>query len=396
MIAAAQHVEPSRQVAPRRPLRVALFSGNYNYVRDGANQALNKLVAYLEAEHGADMRVYSPTTDTPAFEPAGTLVSVPSVAIPGRSEFRLALGLPRRVRADLERFAPDLVHVSAPDFLGVAAQKWAHARSIPVIASLHTRFETYFAYYGLGGVRRWAERHLARFYGRSDYVLVPNAAIQQEMIAQRDDGHIRIWGRGVDRTRFDPARRDMRWRRANHIADDEIAILFFGRLVLEKGIDEFVAVVRGLRDAGLRVRPLVVGEGPARDRLIVALPDAILTGHLAGDELGRAIASADVMVNPSTTEAFGNVVLEAMAAGRPVVSADAPSARALIEPGATGLLCPPGNIDAYVAAVRRLVEAPQERRRLSRAARAASAAFTWSVALSAVVSVYAEAVGQGI
>ncbi len=395
MIAAAQHIEPMRDVAPRRALRVALFSGNYNCVADGANQALNKLVAYLENEQGADVRVYSPTISRPAFEPAGTLVSVPSFAIPGRSEYRLAFGLPSKIRDDLERFAPDLVHVSAPDFLGVAAQKWAREKGIPVIASLHTRFETYFDYYGLGMFRGWAERHLARFYDRSDYVLVPNSAIQQEMTAHRDDGHIRIWGRGVDRARFDPARRDMAWRRASHIADDEMAVMFFGRLVLEKGVDDFVAVVRGLRDAGLKVRPLIVGEGPAHERFATALPDAVFTGHLAGDELGRAVASADVMVNPSTTEAFGNVVLEAMAAGRPVVSADAPSARALIEPGATGLLCPPGNIDAYVAAVRRLVEAPQERRRLSRAARAASATFTWSVALSAVASVYAEAVGQG-
>lgn len=373
----------------RRPLRVALFSGNYNYTRDGANQALNMLVAHLEQD-GADVRVYSPTSDTPAFEPAGTLISAPAVTIPGRSEFKLAVGLSPRLRRDLEAFSPDIVHVSAPDFLGVAAQKWAKARGIPVVASLHTRFETYFSYYGLSLLRRWAERHLARFYGRSDYVLVPNRPILDEMA--RPDGHVRLWGRGVDRARFDPARRDMGWRQAAGIADDEIAVLFFGRLVLEKGVDDFATIVRRLQDQGIRARPLVVGEGPAHARLARALPDAVFTGHLAGDELGRAVASADVMINPSVTEAFGNVVLEAMAAGLPVVSADAPSARALIDPDRTGLLCPPGDVAAYADAVRRLIALPSEGRRLSMAARAATAAFTWTAALAAVAAVYAEAV----
>ena len=84
--------------APARPLRIVLYSGNYNYVRDGANQALNRLVAFVERQ-GCNVRVYSPTSDTPAFEPAGTLVSVPSLSIPGRDEYRVALGVPDRQSA---------------------------------------------------------------------------------------------------------------------------------------------------------------------------------------------------------------------------------------------------------------------------------------------------------
>ena len=93
-------------------MRIALFSGNYNYIREGANQALNRLVRYLENKAGHSVRVYSPVTDTPAFEPAGTLVPVPSIALPVRSEFRLALGLPRVIRRDLRSFSPQVVHVS--------------------------------------------------------------------------------------------------------------------------------------------------------------------------------------------------------------------------------------------------------------------------------------------
>ena len=154
-------------------LRVALFSGNYNYVRDGANQALNKLVRHL-LDAGVSVRVYSPTTDTPAFPPEGDLVSVPALPVPGgRAEYKFALGLPKRTRADLEAFAPDLVHLSAPEFLGHAAVKWAKRRGIPTLASLHTRFETYPRYYGLGFIEPWLIRRLTRFYNSVDRVMVP-------------------------------------------------------------------------------------------------------------------------------------------------------------------------------------------------------------------------------
>ena len=107
-------------------LRIALFSGNYNYVRDGANQALNRLVGYL-LRKGAQVRVYSPTTDTPAFDPTGDLVSVPSVPIPGRAEYQLAVSLSPRVRRDLDRFQPNIVHVAAPDIVAHRAVTWARA-----------------------------------------------------------------------------------------------------------------------------------------------------------------------------------------------------------------------------------------------------------------------------
>ena len=122
-------------------LRIALFSGNYNMTVDGANKALNRLVEYLQRQ-GATVRVYSPTTDTPAFEPQGTLVSLPSVAIPTRPEYRWPLGIDARVRADLDSFDPHVLHISAPDWSARAAVRWARGRGIPVLASVHTRFET--------------------------------------------------------------------------------------------------------------------------------------------------------------------------------------------------------------------------------------------------------------
>ena len=313
-------------------MRVALFTGNYNYVREGANQALNRLVGWLEGA-GHQVRVYSPVTDTPAFEPAGTLIPVPSIPLPVRSEFRLAPRLPAAIRRDVAAFAPDIVHVATPDLLGTRAQGLARKLGVPIVASLHTRFEAYLDYYGLGWAGKALEAHLRRFYRKSDCVLVPNAALAGEMRRLRGDDAVRIWSRGVDRARFSPQWRDPAWRRAQGWADEDVVLLFFGRLVVEKGVEAFVETAQRLRR---RVRVLAVGAGPAAERF-APLGDAVLAGHLDGDDLSRAVASADILLSPSTTEAFGNVVLEAMAAGLAVVSADAPSARALITDGETGL-----------------------------------------------------------
>ncbi len=368
-------------------MRIALFSGNYNYVREGANQALNRLVDYVESERGAAVRVYSPVTDTPAFAPAGTLVPVPSVTLPVRTEFQLALGLPRRIRRDVERFAPELIHVSTPDILDTRAQTLAARLGVPVVASLHTRFESYLEHYRLGWTRPLVEAHLRRFYRRSAHVLVPNNALLTDMRRLRGDDRVSVWSRGVDHHLFDPIRRDLGWRRAHGIGDDELVVLFFGRLVIEKGVRTYVAAVRELKACGHRVRPLVVGAGPAAADF-AALPDAVMTGHLDGPALATAVASADVLLAPSDTEAFGNVVLEAMACGLAVVSADAPSARTLIDDRRSGLLCPPARPGGFAEAVAALAASPDLRRQLGSEARRASLTYSWEAASASVADVY--------
>lgn len=371
-------------------LRIALFSGNYNYLKEGANQALNRLVRYLEEEAGHTVRVYSPVTDTPAFEPAGTLIPVPSVQLPFRREFQLALRLDDATKADIRAFAPDLVHVSTPDILGFRAQAFARELGRPIVASLHTRFEDYPAYYGLGWTKPLIEIPLRRFYRAADHVLVPTSALARDMMATRGDDRVRVWSRGVDRTLFDPARRDFAWRRQWGWVDDDVAILFFGRLVAEKEVATFVSVVERLQRRHASLRVLVVGAGPAA-RQFERLRAPVMTGHLQEADLARAVASADILLNPSTTETFGNVVLEAMAAGLPVVGADVASTAALVSHDISGMLCTPGDTDAYISAVDALIASPPRRIAMGEAARAASADYSWTAASRAVEQSYRDA-----
>ncbi|SCW67239.1 Glycosyltransferase involved in cell wall bisynthesis [Sphingobium faniae] len=371
-----------------RPLRVALFSGNYDCVRDGANQALNRLVAYLLNRVGAQVRIYSPTAPRKAFESVGDIHSVRSLSIPGRPEYRLALGLTRAARCDLEAFAPDVIHLSAPDLLGRQAQKHARRQGIPVVASLHTRFETYLDYYRLSVLRPMIMRYLDRFYGESDRILAPTPPIARDMAARIGGEKVGIWGRGVDPASFRPGLRDDGFRSAHGYAAEDVVPLFFGRLVLEKGLGVFVEAVAEIRARGHAVRPLIVGEGPARGWLAERMPNATFMGHLAGEVLGRAVASADLLINPSVTEAFGNVNLEAMASGLAVISADVSSASALISHGRTGLLVPAAQVNGYVDAAIGLMMDRGRRLAIGAAAAAEASRHRWEDVLEDVAGAY--------
>src|ERR1700761_2582474 len=132
--------------ASARPLRVALITSSYDYIKDGVALTLNRLVRYLETQ-GVDVLVFAPTSDMPAFTGAGSIVYVPSMPLPGRPEYRLALGMPEAVRLKLETFAPDIMHIAVPDLLGRRALKLAEQLRIPAVATYHTRYETYLKHY---------------------------------------------------------------------------------------------------------------------------------------------------------------------------------------------------------------------------------------------------------
>ena len=371
-------------------LRVAFFSGNYNYTRDGANQAQNLLVDHL-LRAGVAVRVYSPTVPNPAFPARGDLVDVPAFPmIGGRGEYRLGRGLPAKPRHDLEAFAPNLVHVSAPEFLGHAAVTWARRRGIPVVSAVHTRFETYFRYYGVAFLEPAILALLRRFYNRADRVLVPTPSIATLIEGFGVTTPVSLWPRGVNHARFRPQARDLAWRRSLGIADDEVAVGFLGRLVLEKGLDVFGEVIGALERRGIRHRVLVVGEGPARAAFAEQVPHAAFAGFQSGDDLGRAVASMDVLFNPSVTETWGQVTSEAMAAGVPVVAARATGAMDLIVDGETGFLVTPQQIEGYAEALGRLIQDADLRAAFGTASHARAAGFRWDTANQAVLDAYLE------
>jgi glycosyltransferase involved in cell wall biosynthesis len=368
-------------------LRIALFSGNYNYVRDGANQALNRLVEHL-LRRGASVRIYSPTVARPALPPMGEVVHVPAMPIPGRPEYKFPLGLPPAAKADIARFRPNIFHIASPDLLCHRAASLARRRGIPVVASVHTRFETYMRYYGLAFLEPLVEAILRRLYRRCDAIFAPSDSMAQLLREQRMNWDVGIWTRGIDTAVFHPGRRDLSWRRALGIEDDVPAIGFVGRLVMEKGLDVFSDTIDRLERRQVRHKVLVVGKGPAREWFERRLPNAVFAGFQEGSDLGRAVASMDMLFNPSVTETFGNVTLEAMACGLPVVAACATGSESLVDDRVTGRLIRPGASEAFAEALAFYCRDQAARAAAGQAGRAASRRYGWDEVNDELVDAY--------
>ena len=374
-------------------LRIALFSGNYNYIRDGANQALNRLVSYL-LKSGAAVRIYSPTTDTPAFPATGDLIRIPSLAFPGRSEYRFPLALSPRVRRDLKAFNPNLVHISSPDVVGHRAVSYARTHNLPVVASVHTRFETYPRYYGLAFLEPVLEAMLRRLYRRCDTIVAPSESMAQVLRDQRMSFDVGIWTRGVDREIFNPEKRDTMWRRSLGFPDDEPVIGFIGRLVMEKGLDVFSETIEKLERRGVKHKVLVVGDGPARGWFEGRLTNGVFVGFQKGNDLGRAVASMDMLFNPSVTETFGNVTLEAMACRLPVVAALATGSQSLVKDGESGRLIRPGAASAFADALQYYCEDRAAREAAGIAGERAADRYGWDQVNQALLDTYLRVLRQ--
>jgi phosphatidylinositol alpha 1,6-mannosyltransferase len=369
-------------------LRVALFSGNYNYVRDGANQALNRLSGYLLSQ-GAKVRIYSPKSKTPAFPSIGKVVGVPAIPFPGRGEYRVPLGIPWKVQRDLKEFGANMFHISSPEFLGHRAVTLARKWDIPVVASVHTRFETYFRYYNMAFMEPFVEAMIRRLYRRCDAIFAPSESMAQVLREQRMSYDVGIWSRGVETDIFSPARRNMDWRRSIGIADDEVVICFIGRIVMEKGLDVFAESMDALQRRGVKARVLVIGEGPAREWFTSRLQDnALFIGFQRGEDLARAIASSDMLLNPSVTETFGNVTLEAMACGLPVVAARATGSLSLVEDNITGRLIRPGANESFAQALQYYCANLDARAAAGAAGRSVSERYAWDAVNHALVEGY--------
>ncbi|MGZ8360955.1 MAG: glycosyltransferase family 4 protein [Allosphingosinicella sp.] len=374
-------------------LRVAIVTGNYNYVRDGANQALNRFADYL-LRMGAAVRVYSPTVKEPAFEPRGDLVHIPYFPFPGRSEYKIGYAIPPRVKKDLRAFRPDIVHVASPEILGHRAVTLARKWDLPVVASVHTRFETYPRYYGMAFLEPVVLAILRRFYRRCDAIFAPSDSMAQLLRDQRMNYDVGIWTRGIDREIFNQGRRDLAWRRSLGIEDDMPTIGFVGRLVMEKGLDVFSDTIDRLARRKVRHKVLVVGDGPARDWFEKRLPDAVFVGLKEGPDLGRAVASMDMLFNPSVTETFGNVTLEAMATGMPVVAAIATGSQSLVTDGVTGRLIRPGACDQFSAALEHYCRDEKARRAAGKAGCLVSEHYGWDEVNQELVDAYIRIIRQ--
>lgn len=378
-----------------KELRVALFTGNYNHIRDGVSLTLNRLVKYLE-EQNIPVMVFAPSIDNPPIDHYGELVvtpSIPMLLVPGRTEYRIATHLSKKAKKKLEEFNPTLVHVATPDGLGIGAAKWAKKHNLPRVTSYHTHFLSYASYYKwyLYPIVPVVMRIFDWFYRQFSQTYVPTQSMIDELKKIGIPGNMKIWARGIDLDLFNPEKRDMEWRRKVGFADDDIVVTFVSRLVWEKELRTYIDSVKNLKKINPKVRAMVVGDGPAREEAESLLPEAHFTGFATGEDLARAYASSDVFLFPSHTETFGNVTLEAMASGLPCIVADAIGSKSLVDDGVNGYHAEKESVEDFTSKLKLVIEDEEKRLAMAAKSREMAMDYQWDKINGGLVENYREA-----
>lgn len=363
-------------------MRIALVTETFLPKVDGIVHTLCRLLEHLEARGHASLLI-APQGGPDRFA-ATPVLGVPGLRLPFYPELRLAL--PHNLRAPLADFQPDVVHILNPLSLGLAGLIWARRAGVPVLASYHTDLPGFAARWGLGILRPaiWAATRLV--HNQFDLTLSPSRVTQTEL-RRHGFERVQVWGRGVDGRLFNPGRRSAALRRRLSGGRPEAPLLLYvGRLSPEKRVDW----LRPVLDRVPGARLVVVGDGPERSSLqaLFAGTPTTFLGYLRGEALAEVYASADVFVFPGANETLGNVVLEAMASGLPVVAPRSGGLLDHVEHGRHGLLFEPDDAADCLQRVQQVVHHPEWARALGAAGRRHAEAAPWSAALDGLLAHY--------
>jgi glycosyltransferase involved in cell wall biosynthesis len=269
--------------------------------------------------------------------------------------------------------------ISTPGPVGLTALLAAKMLNLQTSGIYHTDFPQYVRILTEDSfLESVAWRYMHWFYGQLDTVFVNSEEYRQSWIKRGfDSAKLKIFPRGLDTELFHPARREPAFFERFGACNGEVRLLYVGRISREKDLDLLAAAYRRLRNEGLPIQLFVVGHGPYFEAFAKSLPEAFFTGYLAGDDLATAYASADVFVFPSTTDTFGNVILEAQACGLPVVVSDSGGPKELVEDKANGLITKSHDVEDFTRAIRALVTDSALRERMGESARNSITDRSW-------------------
>ena len=307
-----------------------------------------------------------------------TLAAEWSLPLPTSEHIELRFPSILDVLRRVESARPDVIQVATPGPVGACGLAVAKLLGIPVVGSYHTELGPYALHLTRDLlVAEAMSSYVDWFYGRCDAVLAPTVAVADQLVARGVARHVDVWSRGVDTSQFTPAKRSEQLR-ASLVGDGTVLALSVGRLSPEKRLDVLLRSVELAAADIPGLRLVVVGEGPARATLeAAASPGVTFLGELRGEELAAAYASADIFCFPSTTDTFGQVLLEASASGLPVIAASAGGATELVTANVSGVIVEADDPEALARAITELALDRERRSELARGGRSMALARTW-------------------
>ncbi len=375
----------------RRLFRVAMVTETYPPEINGVANSVARVVEGLRARRHM-VQVVRPNQG--GHEHQGQQngqqdVLTRGMAIPMYGQLRMGLPSGALLARQWTAWRPDIVHIATEGPLGWSALHAATRLKLPVCSDFRTNFHAYSQFYGVSWLSQPIMAYLRHFHNRCHATMVPTVALKKQLVAKGLQA-LSVVARGVDTQLFAPSRRSAALRQQWGVGDADPVALYVGRLAPEKNLGLVLQAFQELRSVQPRARLVVVGNGPSRTDLEARCRNAIFAGFRTGEDLAAHYALSDLFLFPSLTETFGNVTLEAMASGLPVLAFDDAAAGQLISHGTHGLLAARGDAAAYVQLARDFAANPGAARGLGEAARQCALELGWENILLKIEAVYAE------
>ncbi|WP_379133377.1 glycosyltransferase family 4 protein [Paenibacillus sp. sgz500958] len=371
-------------------MRLALFTDTYLPQTNGVARTLNRLTGHLH-RRGIEHLLFTPkpAPEKDTAEPVRSITSIPFFLYP---ECRLALPSMSSIQNELKSFLPDILHMATPFNLGITGLRYAQKQNLPHVVSYHTHFDRYLEYYRMKRIIPLYWKYMKWFHRSCDTILAPS---QETISSLRSHGFtgLKLWSRGIDCSLYTPEKRSEAVHERYGITAP-LLLLYVGRIAPEKDISTLLQAMRQLpQSTAAQVHLLVVGDGPLLSELRAqATGNITFAGAKFGEELAELYASADLFVFPSCTETFGNVVLEAMASGLPVLTANAGGTRDLVVPGVNGSLFEPRSSESLVKEICNMSAQPGLRSTMGMEGRKLALGRSWEHIFDELIRDYEEVI----
>jgi glycosyltransferase involved in cell wall biosynthesis len=384
-------------IEPENPsMRIAVVTETWPPEVNGVALTLSKLIHQLSLrKHTIQLiRPRQDKFDIGAVNAGWSEILLRGLPIPKYPQLKLGFPSKKSLIKAWSVKRPDLVHIATEGPLGWSALQAARVLRLPVTSDFRTNFQSYSKHYGVGWLSKPIVAYLRKFHNRTHCTMVPTRALKAQLQAVGFE-NLRIVARGVDTQLFHPGQRAENLRSQWQADDNTVVLLSVGRLAAEKNLDLTVSAFQTLTQSGRRVKLVFAGDGPYRAKLQADCPGAIFMGMCSHAELARIYASADLFLFPSLTETFGNVTLEALASGTPVLAFDCAAATEVIEDGQNGWLVQGEDAAHYVSKALEITQHTETLRKAKSHATESIRPWDWQEIVSQVEVIFREALTTG-